>query len=336
MIKNNFRLTIFFGDVFELTAKLAYDFDNTAFLVDVDNCSSFLSTELKNNVTIYTSLGDLYNNLPIAWDLLTSADEIVYCPPDVWSDKKSIDITNPTGSIHGLTEHLLLKLPKHIKIKNFNVDNLIPDIIPLVDKRKSNNTQLWFAGCSITHGVGVDTEQRYGELIAKELQLPCSFLTRPGSSIDWASDQIIRSDVRPGDIVVWGLTAIERLTYVHNNQLLNGINYQSYKINKNLEKIVPLSALLSENTFYNHIYSIERAVNFCKVSKAKLLIVGLLISDSCLRYVADKSYFHCYSYPISFDNQNIIAFNFSDYGSDKRHPGPEQHKLYKDFILPLI
>ena len=338
MKKQNFRLTVFFGDVSENVATQALQSDNSAFLLDFNNCLEFLNNELTGDTTLYTSIGDLDGNVSQLWTLLNSADAIVYCPPTVWADGKNVDPVSPISSIQGFTEHLLLMLPQN-KIVNFDRTQLSAEPMPLVDSRRSEDPQLWVAGCSITHGAGVDPSQRYGQLLADELNLPCSFLTRVGSAIDWASDQILRSDIRTGDTVVWGLTSTERLTYIHDQKLLPGITAKSYIINKQLEKIVSATTLLSQNTFYHHMYSINRVINFCKLIKVKLLIVGLMTSYSCLRHLANTPFFYPYPYSPGFSDQNskfVDFFNFTDVGTDNLHPGPKQHSLYKNFILSLI
>jgi len=338
MKKQNFQLTVFLGDVSENVATQALQSDDSAFLLDFNNCLEFLNNELTSNTTVYTSIGDMANNVSPLWTLLNSADSVVYCPPAVWSDGKDVDPLSPTSSIQGFTEHLLLMLPQD-KVVGLDRNQLSADPMPLVDGRRSEYPQLWVAGCSITHGVGVDPSQRYGQLLADELNLPCSFLTRVGSAIDWSSDQILRSDIRTGDTVVWGLTSTERLTYIHDQELLHGITAKSYIINKQLEKIVSATTLLSQNTFYQHMYSINRVINFCKTTKVKLVIVGLLTSAACLRHLTNTPFFYPYPYPPDFTdfNSKFVNFlNFADIGTDNLHPGPEQHSLYKNFILSLI
>lgn len=338
MKKQNFRLTVFLGDVSENVATQALQSDDSAFLLDFNNCLEFLDNKLTDDTTVYTSLGDVSNNVSQLWMLLNSADVVVYCPPDVWSDGKKVDPLSPTASIQGFTEHLLLMLPQD-KVVDLDRGQLSADPMPLVDNRRSEDPQLWVAGCSISHGVGVDSSQRYGQLLADELHLHCSFLTRAGSAIDWASDQILRSDIRPGDTVVWGLTSSERLTYIHNQKLLHGINASSYIIDDQLKNIVSATTLLSQNTFYQHMYSIDRVINFCKITKVKLLIVGLLTQAACLRHLSNTPFFHPYPYPPDFTDSNskfVNFLNFADIGTDNLHPGPEQHSLYKNFILSLI
>lgn len=338
MKKQNFRLTVFFGDVFENVAIQALQSDNSAFLLNFNNCVEFLNNELRKDTTIYTSIGDLNGNVSQLWQLLNLADAVVYCPPTVWSDGKTVDVFSPTESTQGYSEHWLLMLPQN-KVFNFDRSRLSTNPVPLVDRRRSEEPQLWVAGCSITHGMGVDSSQRYGQLVADELNIPCSFLTRIGSAIDWASDQIIRSDIRTGDTVIWGLTSANRLTYIHNQKLLEGINANSYIFNNQLEKIVSASTLLSQNTFYHHMYSIDRVINFCNIIKVKLIIVGLLTTDSCLRHLSNTPSFYPYNYlpSVTDDESKFVNFhNYADLGTDFQHPGPIQHSLYKDFILSII
>lgn len=337
MKKQNFQLTVFFGDVYKNVATQALESDNSAFLLDFNNCVEFLNSELIGNTTLYTSIGDLDSNVYQVWTLLNFADVIVYCPPALWSDGKNVNPLAPTVSIKGLSEQLLLKLPRD-KVINFDRNQLSANPMPLVDSRQSENPQLWVAGCSITHGIGVDASQRYGQLLANELNLPCSFLTKSGSAIDWSSDQILRSNIRAGDTVVWGLTLPERLTYIHDQKLLN-INATSYIINNQLKNIVSETTMLSQNTFYHHMYSIDRVINFCKLLEVNLLIVGLLTSDSGVRHLANTPSFYPYPYSPLFndlDSKLINFFNFIDFGTDNLHPGPKQHSLYANFILSLM
>jgi hypothetical protein len=336
MKKSNYVLTVFIGDTDNSLVVSAQQHDSTAFLVDSTNYKKILQEDLLNDTTIYTSLGYLPKDSTILLKILLLAGNVFYCPPVVWSDKKNIDVIFPTTCIQGLTENLLLFLPRGKKIYNFDRNNLVPDPIELVDTRKTDDPQIWGVGCSFTHGLGVKENERYMYHVAEALNLPCSFLTRNGSAIDWASDQITRSDIRPGDLVIWGLTAGERLTFVHENKLLKGITSMNYA-GKNLESIVPEKTLLLENTFYNHIYSIKRAINFCKKCQARLVIIGLLTSESIIRYLANVPEYHHYLYEYNYIHDlNILARQFKDLGSDEEHPGPLQHKLYADFILKII
>lgn len=336
MNKKFYKLYVFIGDVDNSLRLTARSFDKQAFLVDHSNCKTFLNSTLDSDTTIYTCLGDLPKNLEIFFNLCCLADEVFYSPPKNWSDDKIVDDFDPNTSIQGLTEGLLMLVSLYTKVTGLTIAEPKQPIL-LVDNRKAEDSQLWIAGCSVSHGLGVNPDQRYGQLLADDLGLSCSFLTRVGSSIDWASDQIIRSDIRAGDIVIFGLTTAERLTYVHNKELLSGVTARSYEFRPELEKIIPEHNLVTENTFYHQLIAIDRCINFCNKVKAKLILLGLLTSHSynLLRHLHNKKNFFQYPYQFVYTNPSLTC-QFEDLGHDGSHPGPKQHQAYKNFILSKL
>lgn len=328
MRKLGYRFTIFFGDTDDTVSVAAQKFNPGAFLVSTDNFEQVSNTDLTHDVVAYTALGDLPKDLSVVCHFLEQADEIVYCPPKIWSDQATIDLLSPTESVQGLTENILLLLKNQVLIHGIEQALFYPNAIPLTDYRKTVQPQMWSVGCSITHGIGVDNSIRYGQQVADELDLECSFLTRSGSSITWAADQILRSDVKSNDIVVWGITNNERISYVHLGKLLPGVT-------TNNTSIVPMETLLSENTFYQNIYSIEQVINFCDKCQARLLMIGLLPSYNILRYLSTKSNFFNFPYTFNFLNSSMRR-SFVDVGTDNEHPGTLQHSLYKNFVLKHI
>lgn len=326
--------TIFFGDVDSYLADLAVSHDKNAYWLHAGNCESFLA-EKKSNFTVYTSLGDLPKDLSKVYNLLELADCVVYSPPpSSWSDGREFDIMDPGSSMQGLSEILLRLLPRSTQILGLD-QTVLPDPKPLVDQRKTDYPQLWIAGCSISHGIGVSDDERYGALLAKDLDLSCSFLTRPGSALDWAADQILRSDIRKNDIVVWGLTEWRRLTYIHQHRLLEGVMVSCYDYYREYQNIVSIDNLFSQQTFYNHMYSIQQVNNYCEKIGAKLLLVGLLSNHSLLPFLYSKKNYVQIPYQIQYQD-NMLLEKFIDVGSDLRHPGIKQHLAYKNVILDFI
>lgn len=333
----DFRITIFLGDVHDYLGHIAKRHDPSAYLLDKSNYQRFLDEQPSGDQTIYTSLGDLPKNHMTVYDILCQADVVFYQPPIKWSDGKEFNVVDPNSSLQGSTEMLLSLLPETIKIHGFNASmSGIKDPIPLVDSRKTNDQQMWIAGCSISHGIGVAPGARYGDLLSTDLDMPCSFLTRPGSAIDWASDQIVRSDIRPGDLVIWGLTGWTRMTYVHDHHLLRGLNITSYDVHPEYHDIISIDNLLSEQTFYTHFYAIKRANNFCEKIGATLLLIGLLQDNyNLLGFLkSQKNYIHV-PYHLEYNGSTLIQV-FEDLGEDDMHPGPRQHQIYKSLILNHI
>lgn len=329
-----YQTTLFVGDTDASLSVAAKAHDPDAFLIDHSNYKQYLISEPVKNTTIYTSLGDLPKNLEIFWNVAMTASQIVYMPPESWSDGNKLDLLDPTACLQGMTEYLLLLLSELRPIKHIEKCELSANVNPVVDRRKSDRAQLWIAGCSVSEGVGVEPGQRYGQLVADSLNIPCSFLVKGGSSIAWAADQILRSDIRADDIVVWGITNTARMTLVHENQLFT-TNINTYQVNADMENIFPLRLLLNQNTFYSHLYAIEQVINFCSKCQAKLLLVGLLANNNMLRYLKTKSnYFH-FIHQLDFSN-NLVYDKYIDLGNDQKHPGINQHKQYSDFILKHI
>ena len=304
--------TIILGDIQEYLSVLAKEYNADAWLLNQANCDQFRKNH-SQDIVVYTSLGDLPRDLSLVFDLLLCADTIVYCPPDVWSDGKTIDIVDPTSSLQGLTETLLRLLPGSVEIKGLDTFDVFKHgPIVLADVRQTDQPQLWITGCSISHGLGVERHETYGVSLAAALDLECSFLTRPGAAIDWAADQILRSDIRAGDTVVWGVTDWNRLTYVHAHQLLPGVNVHSYTTFPDYHNIISIDNLFSHQTYYNHLYSIQQVINHCQKIGAKLLLVGILSGNFALLSFlqSQKNYIHI-PYQIVYQ-QNMLLQKYLD------------------------
>jgi hypothetical protein len=331
---NRFKLTVFVGDIYESLAVIAKTYDPTATLVDMSNYKLFLTSDLSRDTTIYTALADLPKDHEAFHVILNMATDVVYTPPEVWSDGLTVSVADPYKSLQGKTENILLRVSRHKNVKNIHLCYFVPTAIPLADTRKTTNPQIWCVGPSITHGSGIDTNQRYGQLVADELKMACSFLTRPKSSIRWGAEQILRSDLRCGDLVIWGLAGTERLELIQHGHH-EFITAMDYKLNPNLKKILPPENLCGETNFYSQLYSIEQVINYCNNLKVKLFILGLTVSPNMLRYLKNKKNYFDFPYQLHHLEPNELP-SFVDLGTDNVHPGPEQHKLYKNFIIEKL
>ena len=319
-------ITVYLGDVGEYLANLARAADPTATLITHNNVYNL------TDGTYYTSLGDL-GNLTNFGGMFRTVDKIIYAqPPGNWSDYTHFS-TFPEGSkMKFWTEDYLNIFSWKIIIENFPkipVPENKQVMLALADKRKSNCPQLWSVGCSISHGIGVQPTQRYGQLLADELRLPVSFLTSPGSSIIWAADQILRSDIQAGDIVIWGLTSIPRLTYF-NDSLIH-VNNRLYSKIPKFNDVLDINVLDSKDTFYRSLIGVKQVINFCKKLKVKLIIVSLL-DDTIVKYISD--------FPNIIILHNLWGRDktdlFEDLGDDNQHPGVKTHAFYASQILKRI
>jgi len=312
-------ITVYLGDVGEYLADLAIANHGSATLITQENFTNL------SHGNYYTSIGE-FTDLRTLGVVLQQANKIVYAPPVVWSDNR-----HGKSSMKDWTEDYLqifsfrCQVDNYIPVKTHNQES----ILKLVDVRKTNEQQLWIAGCSVSHGIGVTKDTRYGKLLAEKLNLEVSFLTWGSSSIIWASDQILRSDIQSGDIVVWGLTSWSRQPF-YKNDTLTHVSSSTFLTLPNFE-ITP-DTLTSDNLFYQTLTSVFQVINFCKKIGAKLVIASL-IDD----YVV--------SYLTQFPNLIMLyhiwgrsggADNFLDIGSDNKHPGIKTHQFYADEIYQKI
>jgi hypothetical protein len=321
-------INLYVGGVDSELANIARAANPQAFLIDHSNYVEFLNNPPTGDVTVYTSLADLpkvFENNNVVHTLFDLADNIYYYPPKIWSYTKMKELTELI-----LQEFSLEKNNVH----NLNLPNYTELYTKLIDGRQTPDQQLWISGCSISHGVGVAQEQRYGQLIADSLGLPVSFLTAGGSSIPWAVDQIVRSDICAGDIVILGLTEEFRFPYwATNNTVWHvGVNHRNQNDQlpfTNLSSNIIDRLITDDNCFYQSVIKIYQLVNFCRKLNVKLLIVGLLSSNRLAYHLNNISEFINY--------KNIKSLNpLVDVGTDNQHPGPLQHQLYADFCQTAL
>lgn len=306
-------ITIYLGDVTEYLAQVATSADPRAQLINDSNWQN-----LKPG-TYFTSLGDL-KDLKTLGAVLNQATTIVYMPPTIWSDEHK-----GSSAMRDWYEDYLNVYKFRCTVKNFNTVCEFDNILHLADYRKTNEPQLWIAGCSISHGVGVTQQTRYGQLLSQQLDLKASFLTWPGSSIAWAADQILRSDVQENDVVVWGLTNHRRFTKFNNNRL-QYLTLATPTLDKSTVNFIN-----SEHTLYRSVISVKQVINFCEKIGARLIIASLL-DTTVVNYI--KNFSHLIVL-VDFLGRDIQD-KFFDLGTDHLHPGSITHKFYADEIYKKI
>lgn len=300
-------ITFFVGDGgLELSLK-AKTMDSSAQLLTEDTCNDI------NPGVYYISLGDFSNDKEFV-SALRKADWLIYSPPVVWDN----------ADMQYWTEYHLLRLKNITQVTGLDVGIPVDKnvMLELADNRKTEDRQLWSVGCSVTHGQGVTTTQRYGQLIADYMQLPASFLTCSGSSITWAADQILRSDIRKNDIVIWGLPNWGRIPYYDSTtKIVKHVTPWYYDQYPNFITVISPDRLSDHDLLYQSITSIYQVINFCNKIEAKLIIAGLLIDNDFISYTTNiPNYIHLFD-------------TFIDVGNDNKHPGPLTHKWYSEEII---
>ena len=304
-------VTLFVGDNNDILAETAQKMDPKSWLIDHNNYKNFLLTKHNEDITVYTSFSDLpkiTSTGAVFFEILKKVDNIFYCPPIKWSDHSDNFTWNNNQTI---TEYFLYQ----ISLMKNNVQGLTLDhyynYLELAELRKTEKKQLWVAGCSTAHGVGVGKHEKFGALISNKLDLEVSHLTKGGSSIEWATDQILRSDIRKNDIVVWGLTQEVRAPMA---------------VNGRVGRETDPDILLNETSLYRAVTGVYQVVNFCKKISARLILLPIICSEQLqLRLLGLHEY-----------HQSSYCRQFLDLGTDNIHPGPAQHQEWADIACQTL
>lgn len=224
----------------------------------------------------------------------------------------------------------------HIKNDNDIVTSLKHQIkqqlTSTLSQRPSSDSVLWVAGCSYTAGFGVDTTQRYANILADKLNMPMALLAVSGASILWAADQILRSDIRANDLVVWGITTPSRVD-LSTSFTLKSIPISFYTDVPKDKQYWSLDFFESQTQSVHCQRQILQVINYCNKVGAKLVLVNFLDNAFTHLIFKNEQNYIDLSIPRSVDGS---IFNFIDYGADNKHPGPQQHNYYAEQIFNLI
>jgi hypothetical protein len=306
-------------------SKYKWDNDKSK-LLDSTNLKKVLSSN--EMLDYHTSINDIqFENIQ---KLVQSAAEIILVDLNLLTDK----LKDGDYFQYGRLINELFRV-QH-KVKNFEWINKLDYNFfnSLLKQRISDNPVLWTLGCSVTYGVGVNYEQRWGSILSANLAMPEISLSLPGHSNTWCADQILRSDVKSGDIVVWGLTDISRVEYATNWDL-HSIPITGYsKLPNNLQHYT-LDYFDSQTKFVGVIKNILQVKNYCKKINAKLYLINLMDTTyfkSVFNNMPD--YIDCAAERTHYEYDDPL--DFIDLGSDNHHPGPKQHQYYAEQILNLI
>jgi len=201
------------------------------------------------------------------------------------------------------------------------------------NKRKTQDSQIWIAGCSYADGafLPAKTEQRYGQLVADYFGIPASFLAESGSSISYACDQILCSDIKKNDILIWALTGIHRFCWFIDDDWVP-VTYSFTREFKGPDK------KLLENILAN-----DAAVNFAQRYVAQVKNVCDLIGVELIimqhqELSARDAHEKLKSWLLRYQNNflDIDMLPLTDTADDQKHPGPDTHKRWANAIIKKI
>lgn len=310
------------------------NFDWTTFKTDIvfvkkKNINNYIKH--KTTFNCYTSLEDLEIKLDEIDKIPMWAETIQLVDLDLKTGFKNV----PDQSMYLYVEFFktLSKIKNSDKIQNFNIKfGSAKELFSgLAAPRKTNDNCLWVSGCSITHGAGVDLNSRYASLLEKKLNIPTVMLTKSGSSIAWQSDQLLRSDLKEGDTVIWGLTSFNRINYAQNFTWRNAtiLDYMQLPKEKQYYSIDYFDSVSLSMACIKNILQVS---NFCKKIKAKLYLINI-IGPGWLDFVFgnDENYLD-----LTVGYTSDGKGDWLDLGYDQDHPGPLQHREYATRIYDFI
>ena len=310
-------LTLFVGSNDPNLAKAAQSADSSAYLIDQTN------QHQNHSGVCYTSISDLETLSDFA-SLLRQADNIIYVPDPSWVAGQKV---KQYSERYWVEQYLYtFSLDKSKKIVNCPIPYLPTndDLMLVINaQRKNNGPHLWVSGCSTTFGVGVNIHERYANILAEKLNLPLCMLATSGASVAYAADQILRSDIQKGDLVVLGITNHQRKTYYYeeNSEIIH-ITVTNFKEqNRKID-------LTDPTLLYDSITAVHRVLNFCHKINAKLILVGIHPDNEFSAYLKNiPSYVHANGF------YGVDTDRFKDFGDDNLHAGPLMHQLYAEKIL---
>lgn len=316
------QLCVIVGDTDEVLADYAQKIDPNAYLVTADNFDQ------SHTGLVYTSLGDL-RGVDQLLALLSKSTKIIFLSPKkrIWSDWFN---DNDRYSIGWLTKHYCLTASKlfDIPLEMDHCDSICPEN---VHARMSNEPHTWIVGCSTTKGVGVSEDEIYWKKTARYLGNPVVDLSRSGSSISWASDQLLRADLRKGDKIIWGITTANRFYWYHSGavQMINPLFYEN---SPDFKQIVPEHILVDDHWTYEGLAAIDRVENLCSKLDIGLLLAGIHANIDFNSSLAGRLNY------VMIQGKSGLDWNseFLDYGNDGLHPGPETHKMYSQLVFDRV
>jgi hypothetical protein len=162
--------------------------------------------------------------------------------------------------------------------------------------------------------------------VAEKLGLEEVNLACAGGSIWDASDQIIRSDMQKGDVLIWGLTSLNRVDLIVNGLLVSlppllalkqPITHEYFKIDY----------FNSDTLKYLAIRQIYQVIAHCNKIGVEFYLVNFVDQTWIPEILSERK---------NFLDLSEDIFNLLDYGTDGVHAGPLQHQKYAKQIVKFI
>ena len=227
-----------------------------------------------------------------------------------------------SSDIYKETVILLNSLSQSKHVTNFKVGLPISFADPIVNNRP-NGPALWVFGCSHSHGVGLRPgEKKFSEIVAESLNLPLMLISKPGSSLNWSTRNLMASDIKPNDVVIWQLTTPHRVSQY------NGTNITEIVLAHSSNRYL-IEVFDDNQVFFNHISLLNFGTRYLRSMGVKFIIVSLLpkLEKFFYDYLIEYSKYPEYCYTPGCQ---------IDVSTDQMHPGPLSHKALAQRLLDHI
>lgn len=189
----------------------------------------------------------------------------------------------------------------------------------LLAQDRPNTPVLWVFGCSHSHGVGLLPNQKtFGKITAEALNLPLMLISRPGSSLNWSTRNLIAADIRPGDTVIWQITSPDRITQ------FDGSVAKEIMLARTDNPYL-LEVFDSNQVFFNQINLLNFGIRYLRHRGIKFVMISMLPKiEKYYEYVNEYTKYPEYCYTPGCD---------LDFGTDQQHVGPLSHRAIAHRIL---
>ena len=159
--------------------------------------------------------------------------------------------------------------------------------------------------------------------------MPAVFLATTNSGLDWQVDQLIRSDIKENDIVIWGGSFPISFSWFIDSKLYNIWPYWNEFIDDeqfHSKKELLSTMLEDESRIKLSIRHMAQVISFCKKLKVKLVIAYYPIDREVQEF---KDFVK--TTPYYLELPKVV-----DLAADRSHPGPITHALYAKRIQEYI
>lgn len=300
-----------------------YKWNNNTRLINQQNYSKIINSP--EIINCHTSPEDL--SITILEEIFTNADDIYL-----------VEYDQSSGNdywYYGYVANKLYKF-KH-KVHNFewisNINYKKLNANEMKPRPSTDKTVMWSFGCSHTYGCGLEDpiNQRWSNLLSNKLGIVDVNQAVIGSSLGFSADRIIRSDIRKGDIVLWGLTNFSRYEYGIGWKYASASISQYLNMKEELRTVTP-AFFSSETPVVLGIHYILQVINYCERIGAKLYLIN--VGEETWTNVVFCDYTGLIDLTVDIDSAG--RSKFIDYALDNDHPGPKQHQHYADVIFKFL